>query len=70
MNCNVCMGQGCPACEVNQNSADHHFIEIIQRLRKIHKPKYRHFCMEWDGLEIDEFCVEFNACTCFKELRG
>ncbi len=26
--------------------------------------KLRHFCQEWDGLEIDETCPEIVACTC------
>ena len=29
--------------------------------------KYKHFCYEWDGLEIDETCPEFAYCTCFDE---
>jgi len=27
--------------------------------------KYRHFCHDWDGLEIDETCPEFACCTCY-----
>ena len=40
--------------------------QTILRLSKIHKPKYKHFCHEWDGLEIDEFCPEFSCCSCFE----
>jgi hypothetical protein len=42
----------------------------IKLLRKIHPVKYKHCCHEWDGLEIDEYDLEFEACTCFTELRA
>lgn len=42
-------------------------IEVVKRLRNIHEPKFRHRCIEWDGLEIDEFDPEFGCCTCFVE---
>lgn len=29
--------------------------------------KYKHWCMDWDGLPIDETCVEFTCCVCFDE---
>ena len=47
----------------------HHIEEALRRVKKIHKPKYRHNCHEWDGLEIDEFWHEFKAGMCFKEWR-
>ncbi len=25
-----------------------------------------HWCNEWDGLPIDETCVEYEACICWK----
>jgi hypothetical protein len=28
--------------------------------------KFKHFCHEWDGLEIDETCPEFSCCSCFE----
>lgn len=36
--------------------------------------KHKHFCYEWDGLEIDETCPEFEVCVCYpleevKELK-
>ena len=27
--------------------------------------KYKHYCVEWDGLEIDENCLEIMGCLCF-----
>jgi hypothetical protein len=27
--------------------------------------KYKHFCNEFDGLPIDETCIEFAYCLCF-----
>jgi len=27
--------------------------------------RYRHFCYDWDELEIDETCPEFAFCTCY-----
>ena len=29
--------------------------------------KYKHYCLEYDGLAIDETCEEFKYCICFKE---
>jgi hypothetical protein len=29
--------------------------------------KYSHFCMDWDGLPIDETCDEW-PCVCAREL--
>jgi hypothetical protein len=37
----------------------------MQELSKIHPAKYKHPCREWDGLEIDEYDLEFEACRCF-----
>ena len=34
--------------------------------------KYKHYCNEFDGLPIDEPCIEFAYCLCFessKELK-
>lgn len=30
---------------------------------------YSHWCWDWDGLVVDETCVEFlsGCCTCFDE---
>ncbi len=27
--------------------------------------KYKHYCVEWDSLPIDENCPEFEVCSCF-----
>lgn len=27
--------------------------------------KYKHYCYDWDELEIDETCPEFMVCTCY-----
>ncbi len=24
-----------------------------------------HYCHDWDGLTMDETCIEWNTCTCF-----
>lgn len=32
------------------------------------KGTFRHYCSDWDGLAIDETCVEFEHCLC--ELEG
>lgn len=29
--------------------------------------KHGHWCVEWDGLPIDETCPEFAACLCIIE---
>lgn len=29
--------------------------------------KYKHYCYEYDGLAIDESCVEFVACRCYDQ---
>lgn len=29
--------------------------------------KYSHYCWEWDGLPIDETCMEFAACLCYPD---
>lgn len=28
------------------------------------KGEKKHFCPDWDFMAIDEFCPEFEACTC------
>lgn len=28
-----------------------------------------HWCMDWDGLPVDETCEEWPHCRCFPELR-
>jgi hypothetical protein len=33
-------------------------------------PNYRHFCKEWDFLEIDENDPEFEACICKIDSDG
>lgn len=30
------------------------------------KGRFRHYCYEWDYLEIDETCWEFEFCLCFR----
>lgn len=42
---------------------------IIGKLKELHPPKYRHNCPEWDEMEIDEYNIEFAACSCFKEVQ-
>lgn len=31
--------------------------------------KYKHFCNEFDGLPIDETCIEFAYCLCFQSTK-
>jgi hypothetical protein len=31
---------------------------------------YKHLCPDWDFLEIDDECEEFNACTCKIDSDG
>lgn len=31
--------------------------------------KYKHYCYEWDGLEIDETWPEFVFCTCYEQTE-
>lgn len=33
--------------------------------RILPRSKYSHYCMDWDGLPVDEFCIEFTTCYCF-----
>lgn len=28
--------------------------------------KYKHYCLDWDGLPVDETCPEFECCTCYR----
>lgn len=28
------------------------------------KGKYKHYCYDWDGLPVDETCLEFAYCNC------
>lgn len=41
----------------------------MKTLKYLHPPKYRHNCPEWDEMEIDEYNIEFAACSCFKEVQ-
>ena len=34
---------------------------------KVLMGEYGHWCLEWDELPIDETCIEFAACKCYKE---
>lgn len=33
------------------------------------KGKYKHYCNEFDGLPIDETCIEFAYCLCFESSK-
>jgi hypothetical protein len=48
------------------SSENERLRQVIMRLGLMHPSKYQHNCLEWDGLQIDEFCPEFESCTCFK----
>lgn len=41
----------------------------IALLRKLHPPIFKHNCIEWGEMEIDEYMPEILSCNCFKELR-
>mgnify|MGYP005825685599 CR=1 len=30
--------------------------------------KYKHYCPDWDYLELDETCQEFVFCLCFSSI--
>jgi hypothetical protein len=32
--------------------------------------KYKHYCIEWDGMAIDETFPEFEACLCYNDKNG
>jgi len=31
--------------------------------------RYSHWCYDWDGLPMDETCIEFNSCECYDSIR-
>lgn len=47
-------------------TANQEFEQASQRYHgRILKGQYAHWCEDWDGLPIDETCVEFCVCTCY-----
>lgn len=40
-------------------------IDHEEEAYKLLTGKYKHYCLEYDGLAIDETCVEFENCLCF-----
>lgn len=30
---------------------------------------YCHYCVDWNGLPIDENCMEWNGCVCYPEAE-
>ncbi len=40
----------------------HHYGKILTG-------KYKHYCNEFDGLPIDETCIEFAYCLCFEKNK-
>ena len=40
-----------------------HEVEVMKTL----KGKFKHYCVEWDSMAIDETSPEFDACMCFDE---
>lgn len=30
---------------------------------------FKHYCHDWDGLAIDEMCMEFEYCLCFSDME-
>ncbi len=42
---------------------------MADKLQKIFdnlKGKYKHYCLEWDGMPLDETSVDFHCCGCFE----
>lgn len=33
-------------------------------------PNYRHYCPDWDFLEIDHYCPEMDGCSCIIDSEG
>ena len=31
--------------------------------------RYRHWCVDWDGLPVDETTIEWEVCSCFPGVR-
>lgn len=52
--------------------SDEHIMDLDEESIKTYgKPltgKYKHFCIEFDFLPIDEDCFEFQFCRCFEDL--
>ena len=38
--------------------------DCLKYYGKILTGNYKHYCVEWDFLPIDETCPEFEACNC------
>lgn len=39
--------------------------DCIKYHGKVLKGNKAHWCSDWDGLPIDESCIEFKHCNCF-----
>lgn len=39
-------------------------LDIEERRMAKLTGKHKHYCMDWDGMAIDETCPEFECCTC------
>ncbi len=41
-------------------------IDCMNYYGKVLEGEYAHWCNEYDGLPIDETCIEFQNCLCFE----
>ena len=50
----------CPIIDTFEWQADcRHWYGVVLR------GEFAHYCLDWDGLPIDETCMEFTCCNCF-----
>jgi len=43
---------------------------IEEKIYECLKGKYKHYCIEWDGMAIDETCPEFKTCLCYDKEKN
>lgn len=39
-------------------------LDIEERRMRTLTGNHKHYCMDWDGMAIDDTCPEFECCTC------
>lgn len=62
--------EACQRENERMRGQEHHYQSHINRLKKLHNPKFMHACPDWDFLEIDEYDLEINGCTCDLQALG
>jgi hypothetical protein len=43
-------------------------MELEEKIFQTLTGKYKHYCIEWDGMAIDENMPEFDACLCYNRV--